>query len=78
MSRQVDKKLGRPHKGDRVVTWARLPRASREQAERIAAEKGWPVSEVVAELVSLGLQHLDKMPKSPAIAQEELPLDRAS
>jgi hypothetical protein len=78
MSRQVSKKIGRPHKGERVVTWTRLPRHVRDQAERIAGDKGWPVSDVVAELASLGLKHFDESPQSPAAEQQELPLNRAS
>jgi hypothetical protein len=76
MSQQGSKKkMGRPSKGDRVVTWVRLPRSVRDQAEEIAAQRGWPVSDVVAELVEVGLDHA-----VPAAlpAQEELPLNKAS
>jgi hypothetical protein len=61
------KKIGRPSKGDRVVTWTRLLRAHREKAEALAAELGQPLSEVLAAL-----------PAARSNLQEELPLDRAS
>lgn len=74
------KKIGRPSKGDRVVTWTRLPRAHREKAEALAAELGQPLSEVLAALVAIGFNHRSEfaLPAARSNLQEELPLDRAS
>jgi hypothetical protein len=74
------KKIGRPSKGDRVVTWTRLPRAHRETAEALAAELGQPLSEVLAALVAIGFNHRSELvlPAARSNLQEELPLDRAS
>lgn len=44
---------GRPSKGDRVVSiTTRLPAEVREDVDRIAAERGSTVSQVIADLVS--------------------------
>ena len=72
-------KIGRPSKGDRVVTWTRLPRSDREVVDELARELGQPVGDVLAALVAVGLKHRGEMtlPASKS-KQEELPLVRAS
>jgi hypothetical protein len=55
------RKVGRPSKGDRVVTWTRLPRAQREKAEELAAEWGQPLSEVLAALIAIGFNHRSEL-----------------
>ena len=74
------KKIGRPSKGDRVVTWTRLPRAHREKAEALATELGQPLSEVLAALVAISFNHCGELtlPAARSTLQEELPLDKAS
>jgi hypothetical protein len=74
------KKVGRPSKGDRVVTWTRLPRAHREKAEELAAEWGQPLSEVLAALVAIGFNHCGELtrPAAQSDLEEGLPLDGAS
>jgi hypothetical protein len=75
MSVQRGRKIGRSSKGDRVVTWVRLPRAVRDKADQIAAQRGCPVSDVVAALVELGLDHVDL---GGLRGQETLPAREAS
>ncbi|MEV6661578.1 MULTISPECIES: ribbon-helix-helix domain-containing protein [Nocardia] len=51
---------GRPSKGDRVVSiTTRLPAEVREDVDRIAAETGSTVSQVIADLVSRAVGRTD-------------------
>jgi hypothetical protein len=66
---------GRPSKGDRVVTiTTRLPAEVRDEIDRIAAERGTSVSQIVADLVSRALGREDLVLD---LTQEVLPMTAA-
>lgn len=73
-------KIGRPSKGERVVTFTRLPKFSRQQVEELASQSGKPLSDVLAALVAIGLSHPQELdlgaPRQEH--QDELPLGKAS
>ena len=55
----------------------RLPAAVATVVRDIADERDWSYSDTLAALVSIGLAHLDDLPRA-SNPQQELPLTKAS
>lgn len=77
--------MAQPHKGPRrLVKMARIPDYLATRVDDYAAENGLAVSEAVADLVAMALDlplpsvTLPRPRSNRAIAQEVLPLERAS
>lgn len=68
---------GRPSKGHRELMATRLPHDVSGDVKALAEARDWSYSETLAELVAIGLRHLDELLPVPT-AQEELPLTKAS
>jgi hypothetical protein len=71
--------IGRPHKGERVMTAVYLPRDVRDQVALLAVRRGLPVTDVVTGFVcqALGLP-VPAYCEPTNTDQTELPIDRAS
>ena len=70
--------MGRRSRGPRELLGTRVSPELAQHYRNLASGYGLTQTEFIAALLRIGERHLDELAVTPAINQEELPLDRAS